>query len=204
MPVIPKIGWQFGEENGRRRTTLLQSVARSRDPEIGEIEFRPPVITMWGITREPRQTKPFELLCFSIPRIEVPRAALSAHKGGSLYYFCFVFAALEGFPSSPTLPLPLRLSTRISSNHASPFPSLPTFFRLSFFRGSPPPPRLFDNPIIRPFFSARKTFLFRRFKDNRARLEAIEHPLLEIRLPTLARFSRAFQIRSFPSFPDFH
>lgn len=143
-------------------------------------------------------------ILLSIPRIEVPRAALSAHKGGSLYYFCFVFAALEGFPSSPTLPLPLRLSTRISSNHASPFPSLPTFFRLSFFRASPPPPRLFDNPIIRPFFSARKTFLFRRFKDNRARLEAIEHPLVEIRLPTLARFSRAFQIRSFPSFPDFH
>lgn len=119
MPVIPKIGWQFGEENGRRRTTLLQSVARSRDPEIGEIEFRPPVITMWGITREPRQTKPFELLYFSIPRIEVPRAALSAHKGGSLYYFCFVFAALEGFslrvrpfPSLSACLLASRLITR--------------------------------------------------------------------------------------------
>lgn len=106
------------------------------------------------------------------------------------------------FEPDPSPPSPLVYC--ISSNHASPFPSLPTFFRLSFFRGSPPPPRLFDNPIIRPFFSARKTFLFRRFKDNRARLEAIEHPLVEIRLPTLARFSRAFQIRSFPSFPDFH
>lgn len=158
MPVIPKIGWQFGEENGRRRTTLLQSVARSRDPEIGEIEFRPPVITMWGITREPRQTKPFELLYFSIPRIEVPRAALSAHKGGSLYYFCFVFAALEGFPSSPTLPLPLRLSTRISSNHASPFPSLPTFFRLSFFRDSPLPLDCSITRLFAPFFPPGKPF----------------------------------------------
>lgn len=119
MPVIPKIGWQFGEENGRRRTTLLQSVARSRDPEIGEIEFRPPVITMWGITREPRQTKPFELLYFS-PSLEsksrgrlyqptkedhsITFASFSPHSKASL--------RVRPFPSLSACLLASRLITR--------------------------------------------------------------------------------------------
>ena len=105
--------------------------------------------------------------------------------------------------SKASLPVPPSLACLLASRLITRPPSLllPTFF-LSI-RGSLPPLSL-DNPIIRPFFSARKTFLFRRFKDNRARLEAIEHPLVEIRLytlrvPSLVRFEFV-PLRPFPTF----
>lgn len=105
--------------------------------------------------------------------------------------------------SKASLPVPPSLACLLASRLITRPPSLllPTFF-LSI-RGSLPPLSL-DNPIIRPFFSARKTFLFRRFKDNRARLEAIEHSLVEIRLytlrvPSLVRFEFV-PLRPFPTF----
>lgn len=190
-PLSRKLAGNLAKKMEGRRTALLQLVALVPvTPKSAKSSLDSP-----GNPGESRgsQGKRNRSSHYTSPSLELKRAALSAHKGGSLYYFCFVFAALQGFPSSSTLSC---LSTRISSNHASPFPSSSDL--LSFDSGLPPPLSL-DNPIIRPFFSARKTFLFRRFKDNRARLEAIEHPLVEIRLYTRCAFLLSCVSNSFLS-----
>ena len=115
LPVSPKIAWQFREENGSRRTRVLREyrvsgnepLARARacscDLESPKSSYPS---NLERITREPRQTKTSELPS----NLSAAVGATGAHKGRSLYYFCFV----RGFLLCPlSLSLSLLLASRL-------------------------------------------------------------------------------------------
>lgn len=192
-PLSRKLAGNLAKKMEGRRTALLQSVALVPvTPKSAKSSLDSP-----GNPGESRgsQGKRNRSSHYTSPSLELKSRGRPYQPTKEDHSITFASFSPH---SKASLPVPPSLACLLASRLITRPPSLllPTFF-LSI-RGSLPPLSL-DNPIIRPFFSARKTFLFRRFKDNRARLEAIEHPLVEIRLYTRCAFLLSCVSNSFLS-----